>query len=385
MRKKTLWIVIAALVGTTGVVLILCSGIGYYAYQWLQVGPIDVVAGASEAERLAAVERWLDEQFEQHKFNGGVLVARDGKVLLTKTCGYTDHTASERLDEHSAFRLASVSKQFTAAGILRLAEMGKLHLDDPVASHLDGFISDAVTVRHLLNHTSGVPDIYMDLAEEHRKDLGEVLTIEDVVALVQQYGEMERAPGEAMEYSNTNYVLLAGVVESASGMRFQQFMHDELFAPLGMDDTRVWNLVSDERSSNQAGDFAHFMANRTEVEPTWIDGVAGDGAVFCSLHDFVIWDRFWEGNPLVSDELLQEATRRPELNDGTESNYGFGWVIQRKRHWHNGAWLGAQTYVARYPESRCFLVVLDNSSNVRLGDIIDRLEDALEPILEEDE
>ncbi|QDT94920.1 serine hydrolase domain-containing protein [Gimesia aquarii] len=385
MRKKTLWIVMSTLTILIGIILLFACGIGYYVYVWLQVSPIVVAPDANEAERLAAVDRWLDKQFEKHKFNGGVLIVREGQVLLLKTCGYTDHTATQRLNDHTAFRLASLSKQFTAAGILRLAEMGLLNLDDPVAKHLDGFVSDKVTIRHLLNQTSGIPDVYMDLAEEHRKELGEVMTISNVVELVKQYGELEHQPGDVMEYSNTNYVLLAGIIESVSEMSFEQFMHKELFKPLGMNDTRVWNLLSSERSSNQASDFDQVDEDRTPVETTWIDGVAGDGAVFCSLHDFVIWDQFWGGNPLISDELLNQAVKRPKLNDGTKSDYGFGWIVEQKRHWHNGAWLGANTYFVRYPESECCLVVLDNSSNIRLDAVVSHIEEALMPILAKDE
>ena len=376
MRKKVLW---SLAIGSTLLLLLTC-GVGFYIYTWFQVDPIIVATDADEAERLAAVDRWLDEQFEQHKFNGGVLVVRDGQVLLSKTCGYTDHTATQRLNDHSAFQLASVSKQFTAAAVLRLAEMRRLNLDDPVAKHLDGFISDQVTIRHLLNHTSGIPDVYMDLAEEHRSELDKILTIGDVVALVKKYGESERPPGDAMEYSNTNYVLLAGIVEAASGMSFEQFMHKELFEPLGMRDTRVWNLVSADRSAHQAGDFEQFNEDMSPLEVPWIDGVAGDGAVFCSLHDFVIWDKFWEGNQLIADTLLEQAVTPARLNDGTESNYGFGWVIAGKRHWHNGSWLGARTLIVRYPENRFCLVVLDNSSNPRVDQIARHLLDALRPI-----
>jgi CubicO group peptidase (beta-lactamase class C family) len=381
MRRKSLRIVILSLAIFIGVLVLLAGVVGYQIYAWFQVSPIAVASDANDEERLAAVDRWLDEQLEKHKFNGGVLLARDGQVLLSKTCGFTDHTAAKRLNGHSAFQLASVSKQFTAAGILRLAEMGLLNLDDPVTKHLDGFISDEVTVRHLLNHSSGIADDYMDLAEQHRKELGKVLTISDVVDLVEKYGKFERQPGDAMEYSNTNYVLLAGIVESTSGMNFEQFMHKELFKPLGMSDSRVWNLLSAERSPNQVSDFDQIDEGRTPVEAPWIDGVAGDGAVFCSLHDFVIWDQFWYGSPLVSDPLLRQAFRRPKLNDGTKSDYGFGWVVARKGHWHNGSWLGANTFISRYPESRCCLVVLDNSSNPRVDKIASHLVEALKPIL----
>jgi len=384
VRIKTFWIALPIAALILAGLPILARGVECYANPWLQVDPVAVASDASEADRIAAVDRWLDELFEKFKFNGGVLVVRDGQVLLSKTCGFTDHNATQRLNDHSAFRLASVSKQFTAAGVLRLAEKGLLDLDDPVAKHLDGFTIENVTIRHLLNQTSGIPDDYMSFAEHHRETLGNVLTISKVVTLVKQYSKAELAPGEVMEYSNTNYVLLAGIVEAVSGLSFENFMSEELFQPLGMKDTRVWNLLSGKRSPNQANDFDQIDDERTPVETTWLDGVAGDGAVFSSLHDFVIWEQFWDGSPLVSDVLLQEAFERPKLNDGTRSDYGFGWVVERKRHWHNGSWLGANTYIVRFPESRCCVVVLDNSSNRRLDKIATEIEEALHPILSDD-
>ena len=384
MRKRALWTVMATLAFMIGGTLLLACGIGYYVYSWLHVDPIVLASDAGEDDCLAAVDRWLDEQFDKNKFNGGVLLVRNGEVLLSKTCGFTDQTASARLDDHSAFRLASVSKQFTAAAILRLAELDLLELDDQVAKHIDGFTFENVSIRHLLNQTSGIPDEYLELAETHRATVGDVLTISKAVELVTRHSVAEQTPGESMQYSNTNYILLAGIVETVSNAPFEQFMQDEIFRPLGMNDTRVWNLLSENRSPNQTSDFDQVDDDRTAVEPTWVDGVAGDGAVFSSLNDFVIWDQFWNGNDLVSEDLLREATKRPRLNDGTESDYGFGWVVERNRHWHNGAWLGANTYIVRYPNSGCCLVILDNSSNIRMDKIANRIEKAFDAILRGD-
>ncbi|MEM6778720.1 MAG: serine hydrolase domain-containing protein [Planctomycetota bacterium] len=384
MRKKTFRMVM--LVSATiciGLVAVATS-VGYFIYRWLKVDPIVVSSDASDIDRVEAVEGWLHDQFENDRFNGGVLVIRDGKVLLSKTCGYTDDRATHRLDNHTAFRLASVSKQFTAAGVLRLAEMDLLDLDDPVAEHLEDFPFENVSVRHLLNQTSGIPDEYMDRAEEHRETVGDVLTISKAVELVIRRSKPSRPPGDAMEYSNTNYVLLAGVIEAVSGKSFERFMSEELLQPIGMNDTRVWNLLSDQRSPNQASDFDQIDDDRTPIEPTWLDGVAGDGAVFSSLNDFVIWDRFWYGNSRVSNALLEQAFERPKLKDGSRSDYGFGWVLERKRQWHNGAWLGANTYIVRYPKTRSCLVVLDNSSNLRLDRIANEIEETLKPIFTDD-
>ncbi len=218
------------------------------------------------------------------------------------------------------------------------------------------------------------------LAEKHRERLGEVLTISEAVDLIKEHSRPIRAPGEVMEYSNTNYVLLAGVIERVSGKTFEDYMHTELFQPLQMQDTRVWTLQSTNRSANQAKDFDQVDEERLPVTPSWLDGVAGDGGVYCSLNDFVIWDKFWNGNKLVSDQLLQQSFARPTLNDGAYSNYGFGWVLEGGHHWHNGAWLGANSYIVRYPKSSICLVVLDNSSNIRFDTIVNELEAALAPL-----
>ncbi|WP_448563998.1 serine hydrolase domain-containing protein [Thalassotalea ganghwensis] len=368
---------IAALI-LIGLAIIAC-GVLYHIYTWLQVDPIAVDSDASETERIAALDSWLEKLFDKYKFNGGVLIIRNGKVLLSKTCGFTDQFATQQLNEHSAFQLASVSKQFTAAGVLRLAEKGLLRLDDPIAVHIDGFNFKKVTIRHLLNQTSGIPDEYMKLAKQHRKGTGAVLTNSMVVELIKRYSKLTYQPGDIMEYSNTNYVLLAAIVEAVSGMSFEKFMSEEVFKPLGMNDTRVWNLLSGERSSNQACDFLLLFKKRLAHKIPWIDGVTGDGAVFCSLNDFVIWDQFWYGNSLISDALLQEAFKRPFLNDRTQSDYGFGWFLAPKCHWHTGGWLGSNTYIARYPESRSAVIVLDNSSNFyRSQKIVNTIESVIQ-------
>lgn len=349
--------------------------------EWLRIDPVPIPPGEGLPDQIASLHNWLEAQFKKFKFNGGVLIVHETKVLLAKAYGFTDHTAEKRLDSRSAFPLASVSKQFTAAGVLRLADQGKLKLDDTVSTHLSGFIFNDVTVRHLLNQTSGLPDEYMDLAEEHSSELGDILTISDVVDLVNRHSVAEYDPGEVMEYSNTNYVLLAAIVEAVSGAAFEDFMREELFRPLGMKDARVWNLLSEDFSPNQVFDFEQVNDERKPMEITWLDGVAGDGAVLCSLNDFIIWDRFWYGNPIVSDNLLQEALKSPELNDGSKSDYGFGWIIEDDRQWHDGSWLGSNTYIARYPGSRSCIVVLDNSSNPRVDDIVRQIEVALDIIL----
>jgi CubicO group peptidase (beta-lactamase class C family) len=338
----------------------------------MQIPKLKVPAEASQEEKIAAIDKWLARLEESNKFNGGILIAKSGEPLLIKTYGYTNYKKETLLTHQSAFRLASLSKQFTATGIMLLHEAGKLDYDAPVSTYLTNFPYPEVTVRHLLNHTSGVPDLYMDIAENNKKTVGDTLSISEVVQLVTENPkEMDSAAAAAYAYSNTGYVLLAGIIEAVSGQTFENFMQVNLFDPLGMKNTRVWNLLSKESSfPNKTKGFMNVI-KAVPLSPGWIDGVAGDGAVFSSLEDFLIWDQFWYGNNLISEANLKEAFKLPTLADGKVSDYGFGWTIPNENmHWHNGAWLGARTGIIRRTNNQTCLVLLDNSMNERLSEIL---------------
>ncbi|MCA9140390.1 MAG: serine hydrolase [Planctomycetales bacterium] len=133
------------------------------------------------------------------------------------------------------------------------------------------------------------------------------------------------------------------------------------------------NLLSkDETFPNKTSSFE--WVDGTPLEPSWIDGVAGDGGVFSSIEDFVTWDGFWRGNDLISDSVLAEAFKRPKLSDGTFSDYGFGWVLTDEGAWHNGRWLGACTCISRRLRERDCIVVLDNSSSWIVDEMASELE-----------
>ncbi len=337
--------------------------------------PIEFSLKDSQSTRIEKAEAWQERLFDNQSFNGAILVIKDGEVLISKCSGYTDPTKDLKLTPQTSMRLASVSKQFTAAAILVLVQQERIGLDDLVSSHLEDFPYGDVTVRHLLNMTSGIPDCYMELAESHKGDVDECLKISDVTNLIAKYPPArEGSVNEFHSYSNTSYVLLAAIVESVSNSSMEDFMARELFGPLGMKNSRIWNLVSEDSSFE--GQAKSFFASQVEV-PGFLDGVAGDGAVFCSLDDFVLWDQFWRGNDLVSPELMKQAFERPTLADGSLSDYGFGWVIEGDGHWHNGAWLGARSYT--YQDEDFFVVIVDNSSSL----IVDSMGSELRRILDD--
>ncbi|MEM6642589.1 MAG: serine hydrolase domain-containing protein [Bacteroidota bacterium] len=319
----------------------------------------------SVIENAKALDLWLQDLQSAGNFNGGVLVIDGGQVLLKKTYGYKDWKQTEHLNASSAFRLASLSKQFTAAAIMLLNDKDSLDYDDPVKRYLTAFPFEKVTIRHLLNNTSGLSTEYFELAEIHRTQVGDTLSTLEAVNLVCQYStELQFESGSAYQYCNTNYVLLAAIVEDISLGSFEAFMTQDLFNPLGMRNSRVWNLMSKNNFPNKVEGFKRTSNQAIPVEPTFVDGVAGDDGIFSSLDDLVIWDQFWKDNILISNQSLAEAFKTPILVNGNRSKYGFGWMVEQNGvHWHNGNWIGAKTYIERDVSKGRVVVLLDNSSN----------------------
>lgn len=329
--------------------------------------------------KIEQIDRWLKKQQVKGAFNGGVLIAKNHKPLLMKGYGYTSYKRNKKITPQSSFRLASVSKQFTAAGIMLLKEKGLLDYDASLTTYFKKFPYPKATVRQLLHHTSGIPDTYMSLASEHSDKIGDVLSIGEVVQLVINYPKKSKArrPNARFKYSNTGYVLLAAVIEKVSGKSFEVFMKKELFEPLKMKNTRVWNLFSAKTDfANRTTGYEYYKGQYEVVEPSELDGVAGDGAVFSSLEDMLIWDKFWYGNTLLSTKNMKQAFSPAKLKSGEQTTYGFGWEIESKtRVSHTGSWLGARTWIVRDTKAKMCIVVLDNSNNEKLDKITTKLEE----------
>ncbi|MEM7515141.1 MAG: serine hydrolase domain-containing protein [Bacteroidota bacterium] len=360
-----------------GIAALIGSFFAWFFMGYLKVPELIIPTDASEKEKIEIVDSWFEELQEKNKFNGVVLLGKEGEALLAKGYGYADAKKEKTLTERSSLRLASVSKQFTAAGILLLQEQGKLTVDDLVADHLEGLPYETVNIRHLLNQTSGIPDVYMDLAQENEEEISLLTNEITVKILLEEDAKAVASPNEEYEYSNTNYILLARIIEVVSEKSYEVFMKEELFEPLGMANTRVWNLLSEEESfPGQAEDIRNFDGKFSKLTPSFLDGVAGDGAVFTSALDLLIWDSFWYENELISQENLHEAFKEPTLLNGETSDYGFGWMITSTGMWHNGGWLGARTYISRNTEEKTVMAILDNSSNIHLDEIISALRKA---------
>ncbi len=356
----------------TIVILVIASATwAYYAFPTLP--PLEFEKGASLEEKAEVTDKWFTELQSQRKFNGAVLIIKDGQPLLSKGYGYSDIDRKQKITEHTSFRLASLSKQFTATGIMLLNENGSLSYDDKVSNYIKPFPYREVTIRHLLNQTSGIPDAYLALADQKKSEI-DILTIERVAQLISnEHLKLDHKPGTHHEYSNTDYVLAARIIELVSGQSFEAYMQEQLFEPLGMNNSRIWNLLSaKDDGGNRADDLviSNIETEITRLEPSYIDGVAGDGAVFSSVSDLLKWDQYWYSEELMPRSSKVQAFEPPILSNGKKSDYGFGWMITEDGMWHNGSWLGARTGIYRNTKEKTCTILLDNSSNIYLDDIV---------------
>jgi len=366
---KFFWKILLGIIAL-GVIAIVALGIWFYTAE-LKVESLEISPDESQISKVEKADAWLAKMQADNKFNGGVLLIKNDSVLLKKAYGFTDHTETNPLSTESAFRLASVSKQFTATGIMILKEKDSLDFDDSITKFFPELSYDKVTLRMLLNHTSGIPDAYMNFPEKYSDEVGDLLTNEKVVKLLAKDNPpFKNEPNSTYEYSNLGYVVLSATIEKVSGQSFENFMKTELFEPLGMKNTRVWNLLSKDKTfDNKTASFMNFRGAKEALLPEKLDGVSGDGAIFSSLNDFEIWNQFWYQNDILSQETMSEAFKKPTLTTGSTSDYGFGWTVTPNAVWHNGSWLGARTMIIRNFEQKNCLVILDNSSSLHVDKI----------------
>ncbi|MGG4454221.1 serine hydrolase domain-containing protein [Brevibacillus porteri] len=322
--------------------------------------------------------RQLDELFstiaERNNWSGNILILEEGKPYYQNSIGMASLETAERLSPNSVFELASVSKAFTAMGIMILQEQGKLDYTDKVDKFFLDFPYDDITLENLLVHTSGLPD-YMELFSQYW-DKKRVATNQDILEqLIKHRPNVLFQPNEKYEYSNTAYALLASIVEHAADTRFADFLQQQIFQPLGMQHTKVYNRrYSPELIQHYAYGYVHSAQSETFVLPDesseydfviYLDGIQGDGAISSTLDDMRKWDRALYTEKLVKKATLERAFSPVQLSDNSLSNYGYGWrlcedQVTGKVVHHGGSWPGYRSWLRRYIETDKTIIYLTN-------------------------
>ncbi len=354
-------------------------------------------AKLAEDQRIAKLEAIFAPLSDSKSPGVAVLVRKDGRAVFERGYGVRDLKTSAAIDPQTNFRLASCTKQFTAMAIMLLVHGGELRYEENVTELFPDFpaYGKSITVRHLLNHTSGLRD-YEALMEQQERRGGHLWTeknqIQDaeVLALLENQNSTLFPPGTKWAYSNSGYVLLGSIVAKVSGKTFGQFLHDRIFAPLKMDQTLAY-----EKGKNEVANRAYGHTKEAEgwkqTDQSSTSATLGDGGVYSSLRDLAKWDEALAHHALLSESEMQAAlapvrlpggaqTVWPANSDrpaGTQALYGFGWFVDsywgHPRMWHYGETRGFHTYISRFAADKLSIVLLCNRTDLNLEKLMEKV------------
>lgn len=323
------------------------------------------------ADKIKQFSEVLHHSHQYYNFNGNILVAREGEVIFNDFIGYADLDTKDTLSLNSVYQLASLSKQFTAMAVIQLKERDSIDYDDKMVQYIPEFKGnnhhyyDSITIRHLLNHTSGLSN-YLYLIERYmdnnRKPYNDVVV--DLLAKHRQY--LSFKPGTRFQYSNTGYMILALIVERVSGKRFDEFVHDNIFSPLQMNHSFVYSSAYDKKNYDERLKGYRRFRNNYWVPETQHDGVVGDKGICASAIDLYKWDQALYSNTLVSQEVLKDIFKQGELESGRRIDYGFGFRLKRdvdgnKVAYHDGLWNGFRNSIYRYLNDTSTIIILEHT------------------------
>jgi CubicO group peptidase (beta-lactamase class C family) len=286
-----------------------------------------------------------------------VLVLHRGKPVIREAFGMADLEQETVTTTATNYRLASVTKQFTAGAVLMLMEEGALSLDTPLREWLASLPQRAAgaTLRQLLTHTSGIID-YEDLVTSgHTAQLQDA----DVLRLLESEPRTYFTPGSAYRYSNGGYALLALVVERASGKSFATFLRERIFGPLGMSGT-VAHREGVSSIAHRAYGYSWIDGGWRRTDQSLTSAVLGDGGMYSSIDDLAKWDAALDDGRLLRPESLQLAFAPATATDDPATRYGFGWRITGDTVWHSGESVGFRNVIVRWPSRRLSVIVLTN-------------------------
>ena len=334
----------------------------------IEEGKIIIVERYSESE-TQKVSHKLDSLLKRinkrHDFHGSILVAKNGKILYDNHIGYADFRKKELLNETSVFQLASVSKQFTAAAIMLLYERNQIQLTDTVNNYFPNFPYEDVTIKNLLNHTSGLPKYFW--VAEHKWKQKKAPSNSEMMKLLES-SNVQRffKPGRNFDYSNTGYFVLASIVEKVSGTSFSSFVKKNIFEPLDMNDSFVYSFENDQVKANQLAGYRIYRGWRhLKINSTVNDAIVGDKNVYATSEDLFKWTLGLNSGQLLSKESLDLMYAKGETVYGRKIPYGFGFRIgskEQKTIYHHGKWNGFSTGLTQYPEDNLVVIILEHTS-----------------------
>jgi len=302
-----------------------------------------------------------------HRYDGNVpgasvLVIRDGQPIVHRSYGFADMEAQIAATPATNYRLASVTKQFTAAAVLLLAEDGRLQIDDPVRQWLPTLpeAADGITIRHLLSHMSGLIDYEDVIPAGMTRQLHDA----DVLKILETQNRTYFVPGTGYRYSNSGYALLALIVEKASGRSFATFLRERIFRPLEMANTVAYEQGI-STVANRAYGYSEIDGSWQRTDQSQTSAVLGDGGIYSCIDDLAKWDAALYDNRLLSKPSRDLAFTPVTPTDDPTVKYAMGWRVTHQKIggdtvWHSGETLGFRNVIVRYPQQHLTVIVLTN-------------------------
>lgn len=299
-------------------------------------------------------------------FNGSILVAKDGNIVYEKYAGFTNPgNKKDSLSMNTAFHLASVSKTFTAMAVLKLWEQGRLSIEDSLGKYFPNFPYRDITVKMLLSHRSGLPN-YVHYLELNGWDKRKMVNNMDVLtSLYMMKPPLEFVSGKHFSYCNTNYALLALIIEKVSGQSYQAFLNQTFFEPLQMKDSYVFTMKDTARA------MLSYQYNNRPYRMEFLDQVYGDKNVYSTVRDMLKWDQALYAGQLFKQATLDSAFAGYSFEKQGKRNYGLGWRMTfldngKKLLYHNGWWHGNNAAFIRLTDEKATIIVLGNKFNRRI-------------------
>lgn len=340
---------------------------GFHDEPATRMAPMPLVYADTNAPHYRKIIARLDSFYRiqvRAGFNGSVLIGQHGKIIYERYFGYGNKETSVKLQPASSCQLASISKTFTGTAVLYLHQHNYLNIDDPVQTYLPEFPYENITVKMLLNHRAGLLD-YQKWPAKYINNQTALISNDYVLQVMAKYKPaLEFRPGTRFKYSNSNYAILASIIERVTEMKYGEFMHQYIFSPLGMENTFVY-YPSQGLPALATFNYRH---NWTRWPNNFADGVVGDKGIFSTPRDMYRWDQSFYQNKLLSNEMLAAAYQPYSFEKPGDRNYGLGWRMMNcnsanKIIYHNGWWHGNNTLFYRFIRENLTFIVLGNKYN----------------------
>jgi CubicO group peptidase (beta-lactamase class C family) len=316
----------------------------------------------SSRNQARQFDEYFLDIFNQQIFSGVVLITKKGVVIYKKAYGLANRKSRTVLTDDYVFQIGSASKQFTSVSILMLIQQGKISLDDSIQKFFPLFPYKNIFIRTLLTHRSGLPN-YMYFCDNLVYDKFKLLTNTDVVNIMcNNFPEKYYKSDKGYHYCNTNYALLAAIVEKVSGISFEKFVHENIFNKIGMTHSFFYSELEEYKNLNIA---TGYLSPKYEAGFFYLNGVTGDKGIFTTVDDLYKWDLALYSDILVKREILQQAFQPQTKTRRSNIYYGFGWKMyfledSTQILFHSGWWQGFQSVIMRLPKDSSSVIIIKN-------------------------